>query len=76
MGLKAWSAGRSVGLQDDTGEEEAATVQDDEIQRVLREAVEDMTVEAMVLDRDRQAKSKAQSLTAEETKSAVDAIVA
>ena len=76
VGLKAWSAGRSVGLQDEVAGEEEATVRDDEIQRVLREAVEDMSVEAMVLNRDRQAKSKAQSLTAEETKSVVDAIVA
>lgn len=75
VGFKAWSAGRSVSLQDEaTGDEEAA-VQDDEIQRVLREAVGDMAVEAIVLNRGREARSKFQSLTSEETKPAVDAIV-
>ncbi len=76
VGLKAWSAGRSLGLQDEAAEEEETTVQDDEIQRVLGEAVAEMTAEALVLNRSRSGKSKVQLLTSEEVKSAIDAVVA
>lgn len=75
LGLRTWAAGRAVSLREEDGGEETPEVADDEVVRVLRESLEDLTVEAAVLNRTRVQKSKYQSLTAEETQAAVDAIL-
>lgn len=72
--LRVWSAGRYVG-QLTEGQDDEPSVEDTEIKRVLSEAMEDMAVEAAVLSRSRSSKSKYQTLTAEETQPAVDAII-
>jgi proteasome alpha subunit len=72
--LKAWAAGWSS-KQDDDGGEDVVVAQDDEIKDILVEATKELKVEAIVLNRERNAKSKYQTLTSDETQSAVDAII-
>ena len=72
--LKVWAAGWSAGGGEEAAET-PATPEDDEIKRILSEATKELEVEAIVLNRNRNAKSKYQSLTSEDTQSAVDAII-
>ena len=73
-GLRAWASGRYVS-QLTEGTDEEVSVADDEIKRVISEAAETLSIEAVVLDRTRNSKSKYQVLSADETQSAVEAIV-
>ena len=76
LALKVWAAGRSIGLQDEAAGDEVVSVQDDEIRNILKEAVEDLTVEAVVLSRSRDSKSKYHALTMDDIQPVVDAILA
>jgi proteasome alpha subunit len=75
VSLRAWAAGRTIGLRDEAASDDEVVVEDDEISATLREAVEDLTVEAVVLNRTRIGKSKYQTLKMEETQTAVDAVL-
>ena len=75
VSLKAWAAGRTIGLRDEAASDDEVAVKDEEVSKTLREATEDLAVEAIVLNRARNGKSKYQVLTTEETQAAVDAVL-
>ena len=73
--LRGWAAGRYVGLQKESAIEDNG-VPSGEITSILKEAMEDdLEVEAIVLDRNSNAKSKYRTLPTEETQAAIDALI-
>jgi proteasome alpha subunit len=75
VALRAWAAGRKISLQDESSGEEEVAVEDADVSSTLREAVEDLTVEAIVLNRARAGKSKYQALASEDTQPAIEAVL-
>lgn len=74
VALRAWSAGWSIG-QNEAGDDTTA-LEASEVKQTLADAIEDLSVEAIVLDQGRNSKRKYRALSDEETQSAVDAILA
>ena len=73
MALKVWAAGWHISQQVEVSET-SSTVAEDDVRSTLSSALEDLAVEAVILDRTRNTKSKYLALSADVTQPAVDAI--
>ena len=79
VGLTAWSVGRWVGKLEEVPHEEAelqSSLEKADLSGTLRENLENLEVEAVVLDRSRADKSKFRQVTDEELKPVVDGLKA